>query len=305
MKIKWNPDELALSDIGPLKASDFWDELASRLVPAVEANEVSGLTNEQAQALESALQNHDVLDIFMQFSGMAGLVGQKKSEKTTENLSKQLAGKNISDAQAAAEAWLKLLSHDARNLYTILLHSRLALEAVPSDIWRMANELMLRDEIEFQISDIEENNKTLIDQVRANHQEVLDEIEKEQQDTIKYDEDGRLYEIDIEIEDSNDLGTLLRRPRVKPPVIDVESEEEAKTVLNYIVDHKGLCAIPVIECSTPEHIEAIEMIKNLLDIVRHNPEGMHEIEAFLNPEANAFKAPVLQPKPPMDLGTGA
>jgi hypothetical protein len=181
----------------------------------------------------------------------------------------------------------------------------MAKESIPKDIWRMANELMLRDEIKFQISDIEENNKTLIAQVLTNHKEVLDEIEKEQEEKIKYDEDGRLYVVDVTVEDSNDLDALLRRPRVSPPVIEVDSEEEAKTILDYIVHQHGMCAIPIIECSTPEHIEAINVIKTLLDVVRNNPEGIHEVESFLNPEASTFKAPVLQPKPPMDLGTGA
>ena len=288
MIINWNPDELALSDIGPLKASGFWGELADRLVPAVEANKVTGITADQAKALESVLRNQDGLDILMQFSGMAGLVGQKKGEETTENLSQQLPGKNISEAQAAAEAWLKLLSHDARNLYTVLLHSRLAHEAIPSDIWRMANELMLKDEIEFQISDIEENNKTLVDQVQASYEGFI------QAEMIQCDEDGRMYQ--VEVKEGMKLDDFLKHPRVKPPLITVESEEEAKKVLEYIDDQKGQCEIPRIYCGTPELRGSINA---LLDVIRTNPGNVDMIKAFLNPEGSTVHAPILQPKPPV------
>ena len=270
-----------LSDdaIKDIQKSGFWDQLLPRLVP----DATDFLQENELNALSSLLKSEKGFNILMQFTGLAGMIKDGEKAKKLGGLNEE-SKQSHTQEELARKAWFKLLSLNPKNLFTILLHSRMHNEKIPADIWRMANELMFIDEIKFQLEDIQQHNKKTQEQINTSTQ---DSIRNQAERTVKFtaDNEGRLTEIEVVNNQmpvfprgTNDrlLDFLLLWPRKTPPTITLDTVDDAKTVLQYILEKNGECCIPILQGENISDIQAL-----LRDFQNSNDLG--PIRSFLDP----------------------
>lgn len=288
-----------LSDdaIKDIQKSGFWDQL---LLGLEKPDDTDILQENELNALSSLLKDGEGFNILMQFTGLAGMI--KDGEKV-----KKLGGLNEESKQShtqeelARKAWFKLLSLNPQNLFTILLRSRMPNEIIPRDIWRMANELMFIDEIKFQLEDIQQHNKQTQEQINTSTQ---DSIRNQAERTVKFtaDNEGRLTEIEVVNNQmpvfsrgTNDplLDFLLLWPRKTPPTITLDTVDDAKTVLQYILEKNGMCCIPILQGENISDIQAL--LKGFQEFNDLGP-----IRSFLDPGSDLQLSMQKVLKPPKD-----